>query len=174
MPTFQQALDANPSEFMTYGATLARAAGELTSLTAQYSQQVAALGTSWQSDEYQGLLGWAAKVAAFTAQNNAVLMTSSAALASMGATMMATVQTLKITKQMAEGIGYRVLPMPMVILGPSQWSQVSSAGPAAPAVLAAYQSGAVAFSTALSAQYAAIVAQDAAASATLRAALAIT
>lgn len=53
--------------------------------------------------------------------------------------------------------------MPMVILGPSQWSQVSSAGPAAPAVLAAYQSGAVAFSTALGAQYAAIVAQDTAA-----------
>ena len=87
--------------------------------------------------------------------------------------MMATVQTLKITKQAAEGAGYKVLPTPFVILGPRQWQQVSSAGYAAPAVYAAYQAGAVAFTTALMGQYAAIVAQDAAASATMRTAIAI-
>jgi hypothetical protein len=173
MPTFQQAIDADPAKFMTYGATLLQTAGEVTSLAIEYGQQVADLGATWQGDDYQGLLGWATKVATFTGGVDLVLVTAATSLEAMGATMMANVMTLKTTKQAAEGVGYRVLPTPMVILGPSQWSQVSSAGPAAPAVLAAYQAGAVAFTTALMAQYAAIVAQDIACNTAIRAAMAL-
>ncbi|THV42968.1 hypothetical protein [Glycomyces buryatensis] len=173
MPTFQQAIDADPSKFMTYGATLLQTAAEVGSLQVKYAQQVVDLGTSWQGDDYQGLVGWAGQVATFTGQVDAVLAMAAATLESMGATMMANVMTLKATKQAAEGVGYKVLPTPMVILGPSQWSQVSSAGPGAPAVLAAYQAGAIAFTTALMAQYAAIVAQDLACNAAIRAAIAL-
>lgn len=173
MPTFQQALDADPSKFMTYGATLIQSAGSVTSLAAKYGQQVGSLGTSWQGDDYNGLMRWAGQVASFTAQVDAVLLTAAATLESLGATMMVNVQTLKATKQAAEAAGYKVLPSPFVILGPSQWSQVSSAGPGAPAVLAAYQAGAVAFTTALIGQFAAIIAQDVAANTAIRAAIAL-
>lgn len=173
MPTFQQALDADPSKFMTYGASLIQSAGSVTGLATRYGQQVADLGTGWQGDDYNGLLGWATQVGAFTAQVDAVLLTAAATLQALGTSMMINVQTLKFTKQAAEGIGYKVLPTPFVILGPSQWSQVSSAGPGAPAVLAAYQAGAAAFTAALTAQYAAIIAQDVAASTAIRAAIAL-
>ncbi|THV42951.1 hypothetical protein [Glycomyces buryatensis] len=173
MPTFQQALDADPSKFITAGVALMKAAGSVTAVSAKYGQEVADLGTSWQGQDYQGMMRWAGQVSAFTVQTNAVLMSAGATLEAMGATMMANVQLLKGTKQAAEAAGYRVLPTPFVILGPSQWSQVSSAGPAAPAVLAAYQAGAVAFATALMAQFAAIIAQDMAAQTALRAALAL-
>ncbi|MDA1361680.1 hypothetical protein O1R50_18780 [Glycomyces luteolus] len=173
MPTFQQALDADPSKFMTYGATLIQSAGSVTGLAARYGQQVAELGGSWQGDDYNGLLEWAAQVGTFTAQVDAVLLTAATALEALGASMTINVQTLKFTKQAAEGIGYKVLPTPFVILGPSQWSQVSSAGPGAPAVLAAYQAGAAAFTAALTAQYAAIIAQDVAANTAIRAAIAL-
>ncbi|THV35593.1 hypothetical protein [Glycomyces buryatensis] len=173
MPTFQQALDADPSKFITAGAALMQAAGSVTAVAAKYGQEVTDLGTSWQGQDYQGLVRWAGQVSVFTVQTNAVLMATGGTLQAMGATMMANVQLMKGTKQAAEGAGYKVLPTPFVILGPSQWSQVSSAGPAAPAVLAAYQAGAVAFTTALMAQFAAIIAQDMAAQTALRAALAL-
>lgn len=173
MPTFQQAVDADPSKFLTCGASVLKAAGSVTSLAARYGREVAGLGAGWQGEDYQGLLRWAGEVAGFTARVDAALLTVGATLEASGATMFATVQTLKITKQAAEGVGYKVLPTPFVILGPSQWSQVSSAGPGAPAVLAAYQAGAAAFTTALMGQYAAIIAQDVAASATMRTAIAV-
>ncbi|MEU6858023.1 hypothetical protein AB0B28_03980 [Glycomyces sp. NPDC046736] len=173
MPTFQQTIDADPSKFMTYGATVLKTAGSVTALAAKYGQEVGGLATSWQGDDYNGLLRWAGEVAGFTARVDVALLTVGATLEAMGASMTATVQTLKLTKQAAEGAGYKVLPTPFVILGPSQWSQVSSAGPGAPAVLAAYQAGAIAFTTALTAQYIALIAQDVAASSVMRTAISI-
>ncbi|THV41402.1 hypothetical protein [Glycomyces buryatensis] len=171
MPTFQQALDANPAQLMSLGAAIAAAAGKVTTLGAQHAGEVAGMGASWQGDDYQEMVRWGGDVAGFIGRSDAALVVCAGALESMGATMMATVTALKATKQSAEAIGYRVLPTPMVILGPSQWSQVSSAGPAAPAVLAAYQSGAVAFTAALASMYAALIAQDTAAYGIIRTAI---
>lgn len=168
MPTFQQCLSADPSKFTQLGTKVMSTAGEINSHTQTYSQTITGLSDSWTGSDFQALLGWQAKVQAFNAMNQAELNVAGAILTSMGASMMVTVQTLKMTKQVAEGIGYKVLPTPFVILGPSQWSQVSSAGPGAPAVLAAYQAGAVAFTTALVAQYSAIIALDASCAATIR------
>lgn len=173
MPTFQQVIDANPSQFMSLGASIMQAAGQVTRLGASYGQEVTGLGVSWQGKDYQELLRWAGSVGAFVGRSDAALLTCAGALESMGATMTATVTALKSTKEAAEAAGYKVLPTPFVILGPQQWQQVSSAGYAAPAVYAAYQAGAVAFSTALGSMYAALIAQDTAAYGIIRTALAL-
>lgn len=173
MPTFQQCLDANPAQLMSLGASIASATAQLTQLGASYGQTVAGLGVSWQGEDYQALLEWAGKVATYIGRSDAAMITCAGALEATGASLMATTMAMKATKQAAEGIGYKVLPTPFVILGPSQWSQVSSAGPAAPAVLAAYQSGAIAFTTALVSMYTAVIAQDTAGYAIIRTALAL-
>jgi hypothetical protein len=173
MPTFQQALDADPAKFASSGAELMTTAGSVTGLSAKYGQEVAGLADAWQGDDYNGLVRWAGQVAVFNTQVELVLMTAAATLQAMGLSMAATVQALKFTKQTAEAVGFKVLPTPFVILGPTQWQQVSAAGPGAPAVLAAYQAGAVAYTTALMSQYAAIIAQDVACSTAVRAAVAL-
>jgi hypothetical protein len=168
MPTFQQCLDADPSKFTHLGTKVMSTAGEINAHTQTYSQTVTGLSRSWSGSDFQALVRWQGRVQAFNAMNQAELNAAGAVLASMGATMMATVQTLKMTKQMAEGIGYKVLPSPFVILGPSQWQQVAAANVGAPAVLAAYQAGAAAFTAALVGQYAAIIAQDVACASIIR------
>ena len=171
MPTFQQAIDSNPAQLMTLGASLLQAAGQLTGIGAQYGTTVAGLGASWQGEDYQGLVKWAGKVEVYIGRSDAALATAAATLESMGATMMATATAMKATKQAAEAAGYKVLPSQFVILGPRQWQQVSSAGYAAPAVYAAYQAGAIAFNVALVSMYTAFIAQDTAAYGIVRTAL---
>ncbi|MEU5155318.1 hypothetical protein [Glycomyces sp. NPDC021274] len=173
MPTFQQCLDANPAQLMTLGASIAGAAAQLTQLGATYGQTVAGLAASWQGKDYQELVKWSTEVGLFIGRSDAAMLTCAGALEGTGAALMATCFAMKATKQAAEAVGYKVLPTPFVILGPSQWSQVSSAGPAAPAVLAAYQSGAIAFTTALVSMYTAVIAQDTAGYAIIRTALAL-
>lgn len=173
MPTFQQCLDANPTELMSLGVSIGSAAAQLTQLGVAYGQTVTGLAASWQGQDYQELVKWAAQVAAYIGRSDAAMLTCAGALEGTGAALVATCTAMKATKQAAEAIGYKVLPTPMVILGPSQWSQVSSAGPAAPAVLAAYQSGAIAFTTALVSMYTAVIAQDTAGYAIIRTALAL-
>jgi hypothetical protein len=173
MPTFQQCLDANPAQLMSLGVSIGTAAAQLTQLGASYGTTVAGLAASWQGKDYQELVKWSAQVATFIGRSDAAMIACAGSLEATGATMLATCTALKATKQAAEAIGYKVLPTPFVILGPSQWSQVSSAGPGAPAVLAAYQSGAIAFTTALVSMYTAIIAQDTAGYAVIRTALAL-
>jgi uncharacterized protein YukE len=173
VPTFQQCLDANPTQLMSLGVSIGSAAAQLTQLGASYGQTVTGLAASWQGEDYQALLKWAAQVAAFIGRSDAAMITCAGALEATGASLMATCTAMKATKQAAEAVGYKVLPSPFVILGPSQWSQVSSAGPGAPAVFAAYQAGAIAFTTALISMYTAIIAQDTAGYAVIRTALAL-
>lgn len=173
MPTFQECLDANPSELISLGTSIGSAAAQLTQLGATYGTTVAGLAASWQGEDYQGLVKWSTQVAAFIGRSDAAMITCAGGLATTGASLLAMCTALKTTKQAAEGIGYKVLPTPLVILGQSQWQQVSSAGYAAPAVYAAYQAGAVAFTTALVSMYAAIIAADTAGYAVIRTALAL-
>jgi hypothetical protein len=173
MPTFQQCIDANPAQLMSLGASIGSAAAQLTQLGAGYGQTVGGLAASWQGKDYQELVQWSIEVGLFIGRSDAAMLTCAGALEGTGAALMATCTAMKITKQSAEAVGYRVLPSPFVILGPSQWSQVSAAGPGAPAVLAAYQAGAVAFTTALVSMYTAVIAQDTAGYAIIRTALAL-
>lgn len=173
MPTFQQCLDANPAQLMALGGQIAAATAQLTALGTTYGGTVAGLAASWQGQDYQELVRWAGEVAMFIGRSDAAMVTCAGGLEAVGASLMATTLALKTVKQSAEAVGYKVLPTPFVILGPSQWSQVSSAGPAAPAVLAAYEAGAVAFTAALVGMYTAIIAQDTAGYAVIRTALAL-
>ncbi|THV41913.1 hypothetical protein [Glycomyces buryatensis] len=171
MPTFQQAIDADPSQFLTLGESVVQAVGELTETGVKFAESVAGLATSWQGNDYQGLVGHAGEVGSVVARSDAALLTAAAGLESMGTILAATQMALKTTKQVAEGIGYMVLPTPMVILGPGQWSLVSSAGPEAPAILAAYQAGAAVFTDALGSMYTTLIDQDTVAYGMLRAAI---
>lgn len=168
MPTFQQCLDADPSEFVQLGTKVLSTASSIMLHTATYMETVSGLASAWEGADYNKLVGWQGRVIEFDTMNQAEMNAAAGALTTMGGTMTAMVQTLKMTKQAAESIGYKVLPAPMVILGPSQWQQVSAANVGAPAVLAAYQAGAISFTTALISQYAAIIAQDVACAATIR------
>ncbi|MEU6857663.1 hypothetical protein AB0B28_02115 [Glycomyces sp. NPDC046736] len=173
MPTFQQCLDANPAELMSLGISIGAAAAQLTALGTSYGSTVAGLAASWQGEDYQALVKWSIEVATFIGRSDAAMLTCAGGLEGVGASLMATCIAMKATKQAAEAAGYKVLPTPFVILGPSQWSQVSAATVGAPAVLAAYQAGAIAFTTALVSMYTAIIAQDTAGYAVIRTALAL-
>lgn len=168
MPTFQQCLDADPSRFIQLGTKVMSTASEIMLHTATYLETIAGLASAWEGNDYDKLAGWQRRVIEFDTMNQAEMNVAGGALTSMGTSMMANVQALKMTKQMAESIGYKVLPSPMVILGPSQWQQVSAANVGAPAVLAAYQAGAMSFTMALISQYAAIIAQDVSCATTIR------
>ncbi|THV42987.1 hypothetical protein [Glycomyces buryatensis] len=171
MPTFRQCLDADPAKFSGVTAEWNRAGSDMDRFVDDYADCMEGLADKWAGSDYDSAASWLPSVKAFNMTTQGAIKLGAATLQATGSVMQATVQVLKSTKQAAESAGYKVLDAPMVILGPRQWQQVSSAGPAAPAVLAAYQAGALAFNGFLMAQFAILNATDVAAAGGLHAAI---
>ncbi|MEU6858473.1 hypothetical protein AB0B28_06330 [Glycomyces sp. NPDC046736] len=169
MPTFKQAIEADPSKFGDVASAADRAKDDIDGFVSDYADCMEGLAADWEGQDYQAATGWLPSVKALNTATQSCLSIGSATIQAAGTAMNATVEILKQTKQAAESAGYEVMDMPLVMLGQSQWQQVSSAGYAAPAVYAAYQAGAVAFNGLLVAQLVILNAADVAASGALRA-----
>ncbi|THV42757.1 hypothetical protein [Glycomyces buryatensis] len=170
MPTFKQAIDADPGKFGEVGSAISGAAGDLDHFVSDYADCIEALAADWEGGDYAAAASWLPSVKGLNTAAQTTMTAGSATLQASSAAMKATVEVLKQTKQAAESAGYKVMDMPMVMLGSRQWQQVSSAGYGAPAVYAAYQAGAVAFTGLLVAQLAVLNAADVAGAGGLHAA----
>lgn len=160
MPTFKQAIDADPNKFSDVGSAISTAASDIEQFVSDYADCIEGLASEWSGSDYEAASSWLPSVKALNMAAQTTMTAGSAALQGGGAAMNALVEVLKQTKQAAESAGYKVTDAPLVMLGQQQWQQVSSAGYGAPAVYAAYQAGAVAFNGILVAELVALNAAD--------------
>jgi len=150
MPTYDQLIDSSPSGLTEAATGLDRAKKELDSVLDGLDK------AAHRTDDWKG----EAKKA-HDAGANQLRQQASRVGDNFGQTAMtvrqaaqaldAVVQMLRQTESSAKQAGFQVIrgPMALVWLGPRQQQQVASAGPAAPAVFAAYQAVAQTYTMAL-------------------------
>ncbi|THV34390.1 ADP-ribosyltransferase [Glycomyces buryatensis] len=167
-PTFQQAVDADPTNLNSAAGKFRDASDRIDYYKNEYNQAFENLREHWQGDDYDAFVTEANKVSLNAANTEATVNMASGLLQTLGATMKISVELLQQIERAAKSAGFKVLPLPLVIMGPTHWQQVASAGPAAPAVLAGYQAVAAGFTISLQAIFAQLIGQDVTALATLQ------
>jgi hypothetical protein len=139
MPTYLQLMLSNPEGFGRSGEFLETAATGLDSAGAEFSGAVKTAEAGWQGE------GRAAQSAAATRLTGTLDMISFAAVqagataTSGGIQMQVAVTELRTFAENATSLGFLVFPVPLVMPGPNHYAQAAAAGPAAEAVLAAYE-----------------------------------
>ena len=162
MPTYLQLMMSNPDGFGRSGQVLETAASGLDSAAAEFSTAVKTAEAGWEGE------GKTAQTAAATRLTETLDMVSFAAVqagaaaTSGGLEMQVAVTELRTFAENAMGLGFLVFPVPLVLPGPTHYSQAAAAGPAAEAVLAAYEAIAEVQTQALTMMVAEATAMDAA------------
>ncbi|WP_030161225.1 YwqJ-related putative deaminase [Glycomyces sp. NRRL B-16210] len=149
MPAYRQSLDSSTGEFGEFGGGVSSASSKLDDYDDNRTGQIEGLRPDWKGDDYDALRGDSDELSRHCAATRLKMSGASMALKSGGAAMQGTVKAMEATDRAAQNIGYQVLPAPQAVIGPRQMQQIASAGVAAPAVQAAYQAGAIAFTIAL-------------------------
>lgn len=163
MPTYDQLIDSSPNRLGEASTGLRNAKEELTSVVESFDKAVRATDAVWQGQAKQAhdaaadrLHGQVSGVGDNFSRTSMIVRQAAQALH-------AVVEALQRTESSAKQAGFQVFrgPMALVWLGPRQQQQVASAGPAAPAVFAAYQAVAQAYTMMLGMMVAQATALDA-------------
>lgn len=162
MPTYDQLIDSSPNGLAEAATGLNRAKEELNSVLESFTRAVRTTDRVWQGrakDAHDSaadkLRGQASGVGDNFGQTAMTVRQAAQALDTV-------VRALRQTESSAKQAGFQVFrgPMALVWLGPRQQQQVASAGPAAPAVFAAYQAVAQAYTMILGSMVAQATALD--------------
>ena len=145
MPTFQQLLMANPAAYQQAGTALRQAAGQARQAQAALERTIADLDTSWSGDARQAQRDRARELAHRLGQVAQDLDRAAQVVITGGQQLQALATQLRSTVQQATAAGFLVLISGQALPGPTHYSQAAAAGPAAPAVLQAYQAVAQAY-----------------------------
>jgi uncharacterized protein YukE len=145
VPTFQQLLIANPAAYAQAGTVLRQAAGQVRQAREAMERTVTQLEASWSGSAYQAQRDRARELADRLGQAAAELEHAAQVVTTGGQQLQAAVTQLRSTVQQATAAGFLVLPSGQALPGPTHYSQAAAAGPAAPAVLQAYQAVAQAY-----------------------------
>lgn len=129
MPTYQDALSAEPSEFLTYAAEMTAAAADLATQQTDYSAKVAEINGHWQDTANQAFNGEVGNVNAHLTQVIGAITTTAGSLASAGTQMLTECTVLKAADAALKAAGFNVQPAPLVQLGPAQRTAIAMAGP---------------------------------------------
>ncbi|WP_133884068.1 hypothetical protein [Glycomyces sp. NRRL B-16210] len=167
MPTYQDALSAEPSEFIGYASEMTAAAADLATHQSEYGEQVAWINVHWKDTANDAFNGEVGNVNAHVSQVIGEVTAAAGSLSATGAQMVAQCTALKVADAALKATGFDVQPAPLVTLGALQRTAIAMAGPFGALLEAALQAQAAAGTLGLQALLSLVNAADAAAGAAL-------
>ena len=167
MPSYQDALSAQPSEFLTYASEMTAAATDLATQQTDYGTKVAEINSHWRDTANDAFNGEVGTVNAHITQVIGEVAATAGGLAGTAAQMLLECTGLKAADAALKAIGFNIQPAPMVTLGPAQRTAIAMAGPFGGILEAALQAQAMAGTLGLQTLTSLINAADATAGAAL-------
>lgn len=145
MPEYMQLLMSVPADYGAVATSLQALAAEVRGVNGTFGTATQQLQAEWVGQDANSQEQKAKKVDRGLGLVSAALGNAATVLESGAGELGAAVSALRSIVQSAMDVGTWVLPTGTAIIGPQQWSQIASAGPAAGAVEAAYQAVAEAY-----------------------------
>ncbi|MFG3338569.1 WXG100 family type VII secretion target [Glycomyces sp. NPDC048151] len=167
MPSYQDALSAHPSEFLTYATEMTAAATDLATQQTDYGTKVAEINSHWRDTANDAFNGEVGNVNAHLTQVIGEVTATASGLAGTAAQMLLECTGLKAADAALKALGFNIQPAPMVTLGPAQRTAIAMAGPFGGILEAALQAQAAAGTFGLQTLTSLINAADATAGAAL-------
>jgi hypothetical protein len=167
MPTYQDALSAHPSEFLTFASEMTAAASDLATQQTEYGTKVSEINAHWRDTANDAFNGEVGNVNTHLSQVIGEVTATAGSLASTAAQMLAECTGLKAADAAIRAVGFNIQPAPMVTLGPAQRTAIAMAGPFGPILEAGLQAQAMAGTFGLQTLTSLINAADATAGAAL-------
>jgi len=167
MPSYQDALSADPAEFIGCAAQMSGAAADLMSQQTDYGSKVAEINGHWRDTANDAFNGEVGTVNTHLAQVIGEITATAGSLAATGAKMVTECLLLKLADTSLQVAGFNILPAPQVVLGPAQRAAVAASGPFGAHFEAAFQLQAAAGTLGLKSLHGLINASDAVAGAAL-------
>jgi hypothetical protein len=167
MPSYQDALSAQPSEFLTYASEMTAAAADLANQQTDYGTKVAEINSHWRDTANDAFNGEVGNVNAHLTQVIGEVTATASGLAATAGQMLLECTGLKAADAALKAIGFNIQPAPMVTLGPAQRTAIAMAGPFGGILEAALQAQAAAGTLGLQTLTSLINAADAGAGAAL-------
>lgn len=163
MPTYDQLIDSSPDELAEASHGLQNAKKDLISVLTSFDRAVRATGVVWRGEAKDAHDSGAARLRNQASAVGDSFGCTAVSVRQAGQALNAVAKALQQAEYSAKQAGFQVFrgPMALVWLGPRQQQQVASAGPAAPAVFAAYQAVAQAYTMMLGVMVAQATALDA-------------
>ncbi len=129
MPSYQDALSANPSEFLSYASEMTAAAADLATQQTDYGTKVAEINSHWQDTANDAFNGEVGNVNTHLSQVIGEVTATAGSLAATAAQMLLECTGLKAADAALKAIGFNIQPAPLVTLGPAQRTAIAMAGP---------------------------------------------
>ncbi|MBO3734244.1 hypothetical protein [Glycomyces niveus] len=167
MPSYQDALSAHPSEFLTYASEMTAAATDLATQQTDYGAKVAEINSHWRDRANDAFNGEVGNVNAHLTQVIGEVTATAGSLAGTAGQMLLECTGLKAADAALKAVGFDIQPAPLVTLGPAQRTAIAMAGPFGPILEAALQAQAAAGTMGLQTLTSLINAADATAGAAL-------
>ncbi|WP_335989543.1 WXG100 family type VII secretion target [Glycomyces sp. MUSA5-2] len=139
MPTYEEALAANPAAFVDYASEMAAAGTDLTEHRAEYDSTVVEINAGWQDKANTAFNDDAVVVDEHVDQVATQVGEAAELLDSGGAAMQSMVEQLRSTDASYRGAGFNVQSEPRVELGAVHWAAIAAAGPFGPMLQALFQ-----------------------------------
>jgi hypothetical protein len=167
MPSYQDALSAQPSEFLTYASEMTAAATDLATQQTDYGTKVAEINSHWRDTANDAFNCEVGNVNAHLTQVIGEVTATASSLAGTAAQMLLECTGLKAADAALKALGFNIQPAPTVTLGPAQRTAIAMAGPFGGIVEAALQAQAMAGTLGLQTLTSLVNAADATAGAAL-------
>lgn len=129
MPTYQDALSANPSEFLSFASEMTAAAADLATQQTDYGTKVSEINSHWQDTANDAFNGEVGNVNTHLGQVIGEVTATAGSLASTAAQMLMECTGLKAADAALKAVGFNIQPAPLVTLGPAQRAAIAMAGP---------------------------------------------
>ncbi|WP_026931559.1 hypothetical protein [Glycomyces tenuis] len=161
MPTYREALSANPAAFVEYAAQMTTAGSDLTGHRLAYGEEVAALNMHWQDEANNAFNTEVDGVGAHIDGLVTQVAGTAGQLSGAGGAMATAVTALKTADAAIHAAGFDIQPAPQVTLGAAQRLAIALAGPFGFQLQAALETAALAATTGLQAVLATLNSTDA-------------
>ncbi|MQM25731.1 hypothetical protein [Glycomyces albidus] len=139
MPTYEEALAANPAAFVDYAAEMTAAGTDLAEHRTEYDSTVIAINAGWKDEANAAFNADAAVVDGHVEQVASQVGETAEMLDAGGTAMQSMVEQLKVLDASYRGAGFNVRPEPKVELGAVHWAAIAAAGPFGPMLQALFQ-----------------------------------
>ncbi|RRR96074.1 hypothetical protein [Glycomyces terrestris] len=139
MPTYEEALAANPATFVDCAAAMSAAGTDLTEHRAEYDAKVVEINAGWEDRANTAFNADAVVVDDHVEDVVSQVGGAAELLDAGGAAMQSMVEQLRALDQAYRGAGFEVRPAPKVELGAVHWAAIAAAGPFGPMLQALFQ-----------------------------------
>ena len=139
MPTYQEALAADPTGFVDCAAEMSSAGTDLTDHRTAYDAKVNEINAGWQDRANTAFNDDVALVDTHVEDVVSRVGEAAETLSAGGSQMASQVEQLKATDAVYRGAGFTVQPEPRVELGAVHWAAIAAAGPFGPMLQALFQ-----------------------------------